>query len=36
MWKDISDLNTAIDEFEAFSLALYFSKLCLLGLIFQN
>ena len=25
MWKDISDLNTAIDEFEPFLLALYFS-----------
>ena len=36
MWNDISDLNTAIDEFEPFLLALYFSKICLLGLIFQN
>ena len=36
MWKDISDLNTAIDEFEPVLLALYSSKIWLLGVIFQT
>ena len=36
MGKDIIDLNTAIDEFEPFLLALYFSKIWLLGVIFQT
>ena len=35
MWKDIIDLNTAIDEFEPLLLAVDFSKICLLGVIFK-
>ena len=36
MLKDIGDLNRAMNEFEPFLLALYFSKIWLLGLIFKN
>jgi len=33
---NLNDLNTAIDEFQPFLLALYFSKIWLLGVMFQT